>query len=334
MRSSAQFLSPAEAARRLGVSVKALRLYEQRGLLMPRRTEAGWRVYGPDEMACAGEIVALRALGLSLAEIGRALAGNVPELERALTAHQGRMEGEIGRISDALARVRGLRADLVRGQVLGAGELAQVLGRTGAPVVSFELPWPWGGEVFELPSLAPLTYIIGPLGSGKTRLAQRLAAELPGGVFVDLDRANRPVDATGVERALTWMVDEGATASPALTALIAALETAGDGPIVVDMVEHQLDQATQEALMVWLRQRGASERPLLLMTRSSAILDLALVGASESIIFCPANHSPPVLVAPFAGAVGYEAMASCLATPEVRARSEGVVVIRREAAPG
>src|SRR6218665_3973496 len=179
MRSFAQFLSPAEAARRLGVSVKALRLYEQRALLMPRRTEAGWRVYGPDEIARAGEIVALRALGLSLAEVGRVLAGNVPELERALAAHQGRMEGEIGRISDALARVSGLRADLARGQVPGAGELALVLGlgRTSAPVVSFELPWPWGGEVFELPSLAPLTYIIGPLGSGKTRLAERLAAE-------------------------------------------------------------------------------------------------------------------------------------------------------------
>ena len=42
MNSSAQFLNPAEAARRLGVSVKALRLYEQRGLIAPARTAAGW----------------------------------------------------------------------------------------------------------------------------------------------------------------------------------------------------------------------------------------------------------------------------------------------------
>ena len=44
-------LSPAETARRFGVSIKALRLYESRGLLKPLRSEAGWRTYGPDQIA-------------------------------------------------------------------------------------------------------------------------------------------------------------------------------------------------------------------------------------------------------------------------------------------
>jgi DNA-binding transcriptional MerR regulator len=35
------FLSAADAARRLGVSAKALRLYEERGLIAPGRTSAG-----------------------------------------------------------------------------------------------------------------------------------------------------------------------------------------------------------------------------------------------------------------------------------------------------
>ena len=74
--SSAQFLNPSEAAKRLGVSVKALRLYEQRGLITPIRTAAGWRAYGPDEMARAAEIAALRALGLSLAQVARVLQGD------------------------------------------------------------------------------------------------------------------------------------------------------------------------------------------------------------------------------------------------------------------
>ena len=64
MRSSAPVLNASEAARQLGVSAKALRLYEQRGLLVPARTEAGWRAYGPDQMARAAEIAALRSLGL------------------------------------------------------------------------------------------------------------------------------------------------------------------------------------------------------------------------------------------------------------------------------
>ena len=62
MRSSAQVLNPSDAARQLGVSAKALRLYEQRGLIAPLRTAAGWRAYGPDEMTRASEIVALRAI--------------------------------------------------------------------------------------------------------------------------------------------------------------------------------------------------------------------------------------------------------------------------------
>jgi hypothetical protein len=45
------------------------------------------------------------------------------------------------------------------------------------------------------------------------------------------------------------------------------------------------------------------------------------VGPGEAIIFCPANHSPPRYVAPHPGAPGYEALASCLASPAVRART-------------
>jgi hypothetical protein len=65
------------------------------------------------------------------------------------------------------------------------------------------------------------------------------------------------------------------------------------------------------------------------MTRSSSILDLDALGPDETVLFCPANHAPPFHVAPYPGAPGYEALASCLATPEVRARSEGVIAVRR-----
>src|SRR4051812_16524069 len=51
-----QFIGPSEAAAQLGISPKALRLYEGRGLVKPRRSEAGWRAYGPGEMSRLGEI--------------------------------------------------------------------------------------------------------------------------------------------------------------------------------------------------------------------------------------------------------------------------------------
>ena len=121
--------------------------------------------------------------------------------------------------------------------------------------------------------------------------------------------------------------------SEALIALLVALESEGPAILVVDMVEQGLDQAAQEALIAHLRRRaGAGGRPLFLLTRSSAILDLAAVGPNEAIILCPANHSPPFRVPPYPGAPGYEAVATCLASPTVRARTEGVIAWRPQAA--
>lgn len=78
MSAPGPFLSPAEAVRRLGVSAKALRIYEERGLIAPGRTPSGWRAYGPDEMRRAGEIAALRRLGFSLEQVRRVLEGEMP----------------------------------------------------------------------------------------------------------------------------------------------------------------------------------------------------------------------------------------------------------------
>jgi len=116
--------------------------------------------------------------------------------------------------------------------------------------------------------------------------------------------------------------------SDALVALLVGLEAEGPSILVIDMLEQGLDKDTQEALIADLRSRGPGARPLFFLTRSSAILDLGSVGPDEAIIFCPANHSVPFRVAPYPGASGYEALASCLASPEVRARTEGVIAWR------
>jgi hypothetical protein len=292
----------------------------------------------------AAGIAALRALGFSLAQVARVLKGDPHGLESALAAHQATLEGRIRQLAGAVDKVRGLRNDLARGRAPSAGELARLLAPAAEPAVAFDLPWPWGGERFELSDIRPLNYIIGPLFSGKTRLAQRLAAALPNAAFLGLDRSADggaavrarldadPALRSRVDRTLTRLVEDGAAVSDALLALIAGLESEGPATLVVDMIEQGLDQAAQEALVAHLRRRGSGARPLFVLTRSSAILDLAAVGPDEAIILCPANHSPPTRVAPYPGTSGYEAVATCLASPEVRARTLGVIAWRPQVA--
>ncbi|BCG00345.1 hypothetical protein PPGU19_049130 [Paraburkholderia sp. PGU19] len=285
-------------------------------------------------MARAAEVVGLRALGLSLAEVARVLDGDPRGLGAALAAHETALGNQVHALVARLDKVRRLQSDLARGQLPGEGELASLLDRTG-PGVGFELPWPWGAEWFELRDIRPVNYIIGSLGSGKTRLARRLAQSLEGAVFLGLDRLDNdgasavallngdPDLESRVDQALAWLVDEGASAgaSNALSALLVALESEAPHALIVDMIEQDLDRSTQGALITYLRHRAKTAgRPVFLLTRSSAILDLALVGPDEAIILCPANHSPPTRVAPYPGAPGYEAVATCLASPEVRAR--------------
>ncbi len=232
MSGSTEFLNPSEAARRLGISTKALRVYEQRGLIAPIRSAAGWRAYGADEMTRAADIVALRALGFSLAEVARVLKGDLKVLEPALAAHQAVLEGRLRDLGLTVEKVRALRDDLGRGQPPTVGDLARLLGPAPEFQVAFDLPWPWGGERFELSDIRPLNYITGPLGSGKTRLARRLAEALPDAAFLGLERlsdggapARSLLDAdpnlkSRVDRALAWLVEDGARASDALVTLL------------------------------------------------------------------------------------------------------------------
>lgn len=348
MDRNVRLLNPSEAARQLGISAKALRVYEERGLIAPQRSAAGWRAYDAAAMARAAEIVRLRALGIGLDEVARVLAGDRQAVERVLATHEAALQARARNLYDNVQEIRRMRAAL--GGSGGGGE-PETRGSArpglrrpaGAISVAFELPWPWGGERFELDDIPQLTHIVGPLGSGKTRLLMRLAEAIPGAELVGMDRLadGGAAAEAGLERdrrlgarvdgTLSALVAGGASPSGAARALVSALEREGAAALVIDMLELGLDAPSQRALIGHLRRRGPDARPLLFTTRSNAILDLDAVGADEAIILCPANHSPPTRVDPSPGAPGYEAVASCLASPEVRARTEGVIAWRPRA---
>lgn len=123
------YLSPTETARRFGVSIKALRLYERRGLLKPLRSKSGWRTYGPDQIARLHQILALKRLGLSLASIGQLLESS-GTLDTVLALQDQALVQESRRITKALAMIRAARAKLRSGKSLSIDDLANLTKET------------------------------------------------------------------------------------------------------------------------------------------------------------------------------------------------------------
>jgi DNA-binding transcriptional MerR regulator len=122
-----QFLSSASAAKRLGVSAKALRLYEQHGLVAPTRTRAGWRAYGPSQIARLHQVLALKDLGLSLSGIADLLAGNADKLDLVLELQERALTKELSRISHGLSLVRLAQQKRTHGAMLSVEDLLKLM---------------------------------------------------------------------------------------------------------------------------------------------------------------------------------------------------------------
>src|SRR5215813_12888777 len=116
--------SVAEFAELAGVTVKALHHYDRLGLLSPRRSNDGYRLYGSHDLERLEQIGALKAIGLSLEQVKVVLDGDVHALGRALRAQRLTLEkkrGELTRTIRAIERVEstlGLYRALTRGGVL------------------------------------------------------------------------------------------------------------------------------------------------------------------------------------------------------------------------
>jgi len=103
-----------EVAKAAGVAVETLRFYERRGLLgRPRRTNANYRVYGPQVLDRLAFIRRAQAVGFTLDEVGEILAesaeGRLPcrhvrEMARRKLEELDRRLAELRRYRTELAR--------------------------------------------------------------------------------------------------------------------------------------------------------------------------------------------------------------------------------------
>ena len=124
-----QWFGPGETARRLGVTTKALRVYEREGLVVPRRAESRWRLYGPAQIARLHQIIVLRDLGLSLKSI-KTLIGSHSRLRDVLRLQRESLESQQDKIRRAIALIEAAQRRLDEGQDLSLDDLSTLTKET------------------------------------------------------------------------------------------------------------------------------------------------------------------------------------------------------------
>jgi len=124
-----RWFGPGDTARRLGVTTKALRVYEREGLVIPRRAQSRWRLYGPTEIARLHQIIVLRDLGLPLKSIKK-LVGSQSRLREILQLQRETLEVQQDKIRRAIALVEVAQRQIDEGRDLSLDELVTLTKET------------------------------------------------------------------------------------------------------------------------------------------------------------------------------------------------------------
>jgi DNA-binding transcriptional MerR regulator len=130
-----------EVVRRTGLTSRALRFYEARGLLKPLRTQSGRRWFGPDDLERIHHIVTLKKAGFSLADIRRILSRNPVSLSAILTSQRDRLAEQRQEIAQAVALLDTALSRIDRGEPLDAATLCSLIHDGEHTMTNHEQAW-------------------------------------------------------------------------------------------------------------------------------------------------------------------------------------------------
>jgi len=116
-----------EFAERAGVTVKALHHYDRLGLLKPRRTDTGYRIYVDRDLERLEQIVALKFIGLPLKQIKALLDRDALQLPAALRLQRAELEDKRRLLDRAIAAIASAEEALQAGKPADAGILKKII---------------------------------------------------------------------------------------------------------------------------------------------------------------------------------------------------------------
>jgi DNA-binding transcriptional MerR regulator len=116
-----------EFAKIAGVTVRALHHYDQLGLLKPRRTDSGYRMYSARDLERLEQVVALKFLGIPLKQIKSVLERDAKELGAALRMQRTVLEQKRRMLDMAIQAIRDAEGSIPQGGRPDAAQLKRII---------------------------------------------------------------------------------------------------------------------------------------------------------------------------------------------------------------
>ena len=133
----AETLDIAAVARLTGLTSRALRFYEARGLVTPLRSASGRRHYGPAELERLHQVIAMKHAGLTLAQIQKLSTGRKTDLATLVAAQLKALDERRHEIDDARSLLSSILSRLDRSEPIDVATFCSLI-RQGETVMSRE----------------------------------------------------------------------------------------------------------------------------------------------------------------------------------------------------
>lgn len=122
-----QSIDIAEVARRTGLTARALRFYEARGLIKPLRSASGRRHYGPGELARVHAVIALKRAGFSIAAIAGMLSDRRADLGRLVAAQIAEVDARAAELAQTRSLLLTVQSRIDRGEPIDVATLCSLI---------------------------------------------------------------------------------------------------------------------------------------------------------------------------------------------------------------
>ena len=138
-------LTVGRTAALVGVSVRTLHHWDEIGLVVPSaRSWAGYRLYGPDDVARIHRVLVYRETGMTLAEVARVLDDPGVDAEAHLVRQRELLRARIAHLTRMLRAVDTMMERNSMGENLTPQQQAEILGAEWDPAWQEEAEERWG----------------------------------------------------------------------------------------------------------------------------------------------------------------------------------------------